>query len=168
VQSGAAIFNFVIDGISVDPDPALEPAPAFPPRRKTMSNPNHQLVRDFFTAIARGELPDELVTPDLNVWTQTSGDNDRARFAGGVKLLSAAFGGTLNYHIESLTAEEDRVAAEVKGCGTLNGEPYENVQMFLFRIRDGRIASAKEHMNQELVRQRVVPAIQALMARQSA
>lgn len=30
----AAIFNFVIDGINVNPDPALQPAPPPPPRRK--------------------------------------------------------------------------------------------------------------------------------------
>jgi hypothetical protein len=134
-----------------------------------VSQANRQLVRDFFAAIATGELPDELLTPDMSAWTSTSGISDKARFQGGVKLLAAIFGGTLVYTIDALTAEEDRVAAEVQSRGTLStGEPYHNIHVFLFRIRDGRIASVAEHMNQFIVREKIVPLLQAAMARPSA
>jgi ketosteroid isomerase-like protein len=131
-----------------------------------MSEKNKQLVRDFFKAIAAGELPDALAAPDMMAWTVSSGDTDRARFQGGVKLLAAIFGGTLVYTVDVLTAEDDRVAAEVRSHGTLvSGEPFENSHVFLFRIRDGRIAWVAEFMNQFTVRDKIVPLMQAAMAR---
>lgn len=131
-----------------------------------MTQSNHQLVRDFFAALSMGNLPDELLTPDMTAWTTTSGTSDKARFQGGVKLLASIFAGTLRYSIDSLTAEEDRVAAEVQSRGTLvNGENFRNTHVFMFRIRDGRVASVAEHMNALIVREQLAPLLQAAMAR---
>lgn len=130
-----------------------------------MKEDNYQLVRDFFAAIASGDLRENLVTEDMTAWTATSGATDKARFQGGVKMLASIFGGTLVYTIDALTADEDRVAAEVQSHGTLaGGEPFHNTHVFVFRIRDGRIASVAEHMNQFIVRDKIVPLIQAAMA----
>lgn len=126
-----------------------------------MSQGTHELVRSFFTAIAAGQLPDELVTPDMAFWSVNSGSSDRARFHGGIKLLASIFGGTLAYHIDAITAEGDRVVAEVRSTGTLQGEPFDNTHVFLFRVRDGRIAAVAEYMNQFVVRDRIVPLMQA-------
>ncbi len=129
-----------------------------------MTDDNHQRVRDFLAALERGELPDALVTPDMSAWTLTSGDTDKERFAGGVKVLSAIFGGTLVYHIDALTAEEDRVVAEVRSEGTLiSGEAFGNVHVFSFRIRDGRIAHVAEFMNPVAVQEKLVPLLTQLM-----
>lgn len=131
-----------------------------------MTQSNHQLVRDFFAALSTGNLPDELLTPDMTAWTTTSGASDKAHFQGGVKLLASIFSGSLRYSIDSLTAEEDRVAAEVQSRGTLvNGEDFHNTHVFMFRIRDGRIASVAEHMNAFIVREKLVPLLQAAMGR---
>ena len=131
-----------------------------------MTQSNHQLVRDFFAVLPTGNLPDELLTPDMTAWTTTSGASDKARFQGGVKLLASIFSGSLRYSIDSLTAEEDRVAAEVQSRGTLvNGEDFHNTHVFMFRIRDGRIASVAEHMNAFIVREKLVPLLQAAMGR---
>jgi len=133
-----------------------------------MTQSNHQLVRDFFTAIASGNLPDDLLTPDMTFWTVNSGTADKARFQGAMKLLASIFSGTLTYDIKSLTAEEDRVVAEVQSHGTLaNGEAFNNAHMFLFRIRDGRVASGVEFMNQFVVRDTIAPLMQAAMAKVS-
>lgn len=129
---------------------------------------NHQLVRDFFLAIARGEVPDNLITDDMIFWSINAGTTDKARFRGAMKALSSIFSGTLAYDVESLTAEEDRVVAEIKSHGTLAGEPLNNTHMFLFRIRDGRIASVAEYMNQFIVRDKIVPHLQAAMSKPSA
>ncbi|MFT3928792.1 MAG: nuclear transport factor 2 family protein [Spongiibacteraceae bacterium] len=126
---------------------------------------NHQLVRDFFLAIAKGEVPDHLVTDDMTFWSVNSGTADKARFQGAMKILSSIFAGTLVYDIESLTAEEDRVVAEIKSHGTLAGEPFNNTHVFLFRVRDGRIANAMEYMNQFVVREKIIPQMQAAMSR---
>lgn len=131
-----------------------------------MTGARQQLIRDFFDAIAAGNLPDEIVTPDMSFWSVTSGTSDRARFHGGVRMLAAIFAGTLTYVIDALTSEEDRVVAEVRSHGTLpDGEPFSNDHVFLFRIRDGRIARVSEYMNQFVVREKIVPLMQAAMAR---
>ena len=83
-------------------------------------------------------------------------------------MLASIFGGTLTYHIDSLTAEEDRVVADAHSSGTLvNGEPFSNTHMFMFRIRDGRIAFMAEYMNQFIVRDKIVPLLQAAMTKAS-
>lgn len=126
---------------------------------------HHRIVREFFLAIAKGEVPDNLVTEDMTFWSVNSGTADRARFHGAMKILSAIFSGTLVYDIESLTAEEDRIVAEIKSHGTLAGEPFNNTHLFLFRIRDGRIANAVEYMNQFVVRDKIIPQMQAAMSK---
>jgi uncharacterized protein len=134
-----------------------------------MTQANHLLVRGFFAALGKGQFPDDLLTPDMTLWTVTSGISDKARFQGGVLMLAAIFGGTLVYSIDTLTAEEDRVAAEVQSRGTLiNGEPYHNTHVFTFRIREGRIAAVAEYMNQSIVREKIVPLLQATMTKRPA
>ena len=131
-----------------------------------MTESNRQLVRDFFTAIASGNLPDDLVTPDMTFWSINSVTADKARFQGAMKILASIFSSPLIYRIQSLTAEEDRVVAEVQSDGTLvSGEPFHNNHMFLFRIRDGRIVSVAEFMNQLLVRDKIIPLMQAATAK---
>ena len=131
-----------------------------------MTPAKHQLVRDFFTAIASGDVPDDLLTPDMSLWTVNGGTSDKARFQDAMKMLASIFGGTLRYEIDALTAEEDRVAAEVQSHGTLpDGEPFHNIHLFMFRIRDGRIASVAEFMNQFIVREKIAPLMLAAMTR---
>lgn len=51
--------------------------------------------------------------------------------------------------ILNLTAEGDRVAAEVRirGRSARSGEPYDNLYAFFFWIRDGRIVEIHEHLD---------------------
>ena len=131
-----------------------------------MSDAKRRLIREFFATIARGEVPDTLVTPDMTFWSVNSGLADRARFALGMKALASIFGGTLTYEIDAFTAEDDRIVAEIRSHGTLvSGEAFANTHVFLFHIRDGRVASAKEYMNQFAVREKILPLLQAAMAR---
>ncbi len=133
-----------------------------------MSTTSHQIVRDFFTAMCSGNLPDTLFTPDMTVWTTTSGTSPGSKYAGGVKLLQSLFKGGLRYTIDSLTAEGDRVAAEVQSRGTLiDGQDFHNIYVFVFRIRDGRIAAIAEHFNPAPVREKLGPLMQAAMAKLS-
>jgi ketosteroid isomerase-like protein len=132
-----------------------------------MTHPNRQLVEDFFKAVAAGHVPDDLVTPDLTFWSVNSGMSDKTRFLGGIKILASIFAeDTLTYFIDSLTAQEDRLVAEIRSQGTLiNGEPLTNTHVFLFQLREGRIAAAREYMNQFVVREKIVPLMQAAMAK---
>ncbi len=127
----------------------------------------HQLAREFFAAIGRGEITESLVTPDFSAWVLTTGDIDLPRFAGGMKVLAAAVAGDLVYHIDSLTAEDDRVVAEVHSDWELiNGQRAQNRHVFLFTVRDGRIASMAEYMDPAVPREIIGPLLQQLMAQE--
>jgi uncharacterized protein len=129
-----------------------------------MSRSHHELTREFFAHLSRGDLPDEMFTDDVAVWTSTSGASTMARYQGGVKRLQSLFPEGLVYRVESLTAEDDRVAAEVQGRGRLkSGEDDLNTYVFVFRIREGRIAAIAEHCNSILVREKILPLLQAAM-----
>jgi ketosteroid isomerase-like protein len=127
-----------------------------------MSRSNHQLVRDYFTALPTGDLPDDLFTDDLTVWTITSGASGKAKYLSGLRMLQSLFPGGLTYRVDSLTAEDDRVVAEVRGHGTLaSGDEYHNTYVFIFRVRDARIARISEYFNTIVVREKLAPLMQA-------
>jgi uncharacterized protein len=132
---------------------------------RPMTRPNHQLVRDFFAALSTGSLSSQSFTDDMTAWTTTSGKSPKEKYLAGVKMLQSLFPAGLPYTIDALTAEDDRVAAEVQARGTLvNGELFHNVYVFIFRIRD-RIASVAEHFNPQVVREKIVPLLQAAQPR---
>jgi ketosteroid isomerase-like protein len=131
-----------------------------------MTGSNHALARKFFAALSSGQVPDDLLTTDMTAWTTTSGTSPRARYQAGIKLLASIFSGGISYSVDSLTAEDDRVAAEVQGRGTLiNGEAFHNTYVFVLRVRDGRIASVAEHFNPDPVRKQLGPLLQAAMSK---
>ncbi len=132
-----------------------------------MTEASHRIAREFFQALTKGEVPDSLLTPDLTVWTTSSGGgSDKGRFQAGIKALASAFKGNFIYTVDALTAEGDRVAAEVQAVGTLiNGNEYRMRYVFMLRIREGRIASIAEHNNPGPVRDQLGPVVQSVMAK---
>jgi ketosteroid isomerase-like protein len=132
-----------------------------------MTQANHQLAREFFDALSQGDLPDSLLTADMTAWTTSSGIwSEKARFQFGIKLLASIFKGGLIYTIQSLTSEQDRVAAEVNSKGTLiNGDEYCGVYVFMLRVRDGRIASVCEYNDPVPVREKLGPLLQESLAK---
>ena len=131
-----------------------------------MTSSNHDLARRFFAALSAGRVPDDLLADDMTAWTTTSGESPRARYQGGVALLGSLFDGGFAYTIDSLSAEDDRVAAEVHAEGRLHdGRIFTNRYVFVLRVRDGRIVSVAEHFNPGPVREVLGPLIQAAIAR---
>jgi ketosteroid isomerase-like protein len=131
-----------------------------------MARTNKQLVDAFFAALPSGDLPDDLFTDDMTAWTTTSGTNPKARILGGIRMLATLFDGGITYVVDATTAEDDRLVAEVRSHGTLvDGRHYANTQVFIFRFRDGRIASFAEHMNPLVTQEKIVPLLQAAMAK---
>jgi uncharacterized protein len=123
-----------------------------------MKEQNYRIARAYFTAVTKGELPDELLTPDMTGWITTTGTMDKASYQRLVRLLAKMCAGPLEFTINSLTADEDRVVAEAVSQGTLiNGERYSNTYVFVFRIRDGKIAAVAEHYNAIIARDKLVP-----------
>ena len=131
-----------------------------------MTASHHRIVREFLAALSGGKLADEMLTLDFSGWTVLSGPVDKATYQGAFKVFASIFeeGPVLTIH--SLTAEGDRVVAEFRSKGTLeNGAAYQNDYLFLFRVRDGRIAYVGESFNPDPVREKIAPAMAAAMAR---
>jgi ketosteroid isomerase-like protein len=128
-----------------------------------VSEANKALALAYFEAVSAGALPDELLTPDMTGWITTGGTVDRAAYQGLVRLLGRMCDGPLAFTIDSLTAEDDRVVAEARSEGRLvNGEAYAQTYVFVFRIRDGRIASVAEHYNALVAQEKLVPLMRTL------
>lgn len=131
-----------------------------------MTQSHRHVVEKFFATLPTGSISDDLLTPDMTFWSVNGGMADKARFQGAIRVLSAVYGSTSHYTITSLTAEEDRVAAETQSQGTLiTGETIENNHVFLFRFFDNRIAEVREFMNQIVVRDKIVPLMQGVLQR---
>lgn len=131
-----------------------------------MTVANHEVARKFFAALSSGDLPDDLLTDDMTVWTTTSGTYGKARYQVGIRMLASVFSGGITYTVDSLTAEGDRVAAEVQGRGTLsNGETYHNFYVYILRIRAGRVAAVAEHFNPDPMLQKIGPLLREAIAK---
>lgn len=132
-----------------------------------MTQAAHDIANRFFAALSAGSLPDDLLTDDMTAWTTSSGENcAKAKYQGGVRLVGSIFEGGATYIVDSLTAEDDRIAAEVHAYGTLvDGQVFENKYVFILRIREGKIASVAEHFNPGPVIEKLVPLIQTALAK---
>lgn len=119
---------------------------------------NRQVVRRYFDAVNAGDMDTiaALLDDDASFWVPPSLP-DGVTFRGKAMVLklfteSVALydpDGGLSVTIHSLTADEDRVAAElvIRGRAAADGAPYENWYHFLMRIRDGRIVEIREHLD---------------------
>jgi catechol 2,3-dioxygenase-like lactoylglutathione lyase family enzyme/ketosteroid isomerase-like protein len=135
-------------------------APAEPGARPV--DRNRELVGDFFAGVSNGELPGRLFAPDFTAWT-TGGGMSGASYLSSVPLLKKVFADGPHFTFDSFTGEEDRVLVEARNEGRLiDGEPFHQRYVFVFRIRDGRIVSIAEHFDADVARRQLVPLIQAL------
>lgn len=129
-----------------------------------MLQPHHDLASAYFAAVTAGELPDELLTPDMTAWITTGGDMDKAAYQEVIRLLARMCKLPIQFTIDAITAEDDRVVAEARSTATLiNGEPYTNTYVFCMRIRDGRIAHIAEHYNALTTQEKLVPLMAELL-----
>ena len=128
-----------------------------------MTEGNKALAYAYFDAVKNGELPDALLTDDMTAWTTTTGSVDKRAYQAMVRMLGRMCAAPLTMTVHSLTAEDDRVVAEAESTAKLiNGEDYCNTYIFVFRIRDNRIAAIAEHYNALIVRDRLLPLIKEL------
>ena len=107
------------------------------------------LIEAFFAGIKLGKVDEALLTEDMVFWSVNSGEADRQRFQMGIGLLAKIANQSICYSIDNFMLDGDQIATEISSCGNLiNGETLENTHVFLFQLRDGKIAVAKEYMNQ--------------------
>jgi ketosteroid isomerase-like protein len=122
---------------------------------------NKQLVREYFDAIAASDFDRvaAMMAPDLVFWCAGgTGAVESVVFRSPEALITdlqhsmrelydPEFG--LRPEIRSLTAEEDRVAAEVRiqGRSIQTGGPYDNLYAFLFWLEGDRFTRIHEHLD---------------------
>jgi len=119
---------------------------------------NRRATLAFFDALqtADGECIADFYAEDGRVVTMgntlVSGVRSKSeikQFAGGVL---EAFPAGLVFHVQTLTAEDDRVAVEASSQGIhASGTPYQNHYHFLFTWRDGKLFELKEYMDTEII-----------------
>lgn len=119
---------------------------------------NRAVVRRYFDAVNAGDMDTiaSLLADDATFWVPPSLP-DGVEFRGKamvLKLFTESVGlydanAGLSVTIHSLTADEDRVAAElvIRGRAAASGADYENWYHFLFRVREGKIVSIREHLD---------------------
>ena len=81
---------------------------------------------------------------DFRIWVTGSlpfsGENDKAGALESMPSVLDLFPQGLQFTIQAMTAEGDRVAIEATSSGkTFRGDPYEQEYHFLMRARDGKI-----------------------------
>lgn len=123
-------------------------------RQARVSERNKQTVKSFFNAISAGstEPAFALIADNATWWMPgdlpVSGGKTKDQYLATLTAISAEFPDGLTYTVHGLTAESDRVAAEVVSTGThLNGKAYNNNHHFLFTVRDGQILAVNEYMD---------------------
>jgi len=124
-----------------------------------------ELVEAFFAEVAAGDLPDSLLTPDMTGWITTQGTMDKTSYQGLIRLLARMTDGPLRFTIDAVTAQDDRIVAEARSAGRLiSGEDYAQTYVYVFRLRDGRIASVAEHYNALVAQEKLLPLMKELQA----
>ena len=119
---------------------------------------NKQTVIDFFDQMSNGNVKGfvDLYHDGGAVWTSgntlisgTQKTSAIREFAGGIY---DAFPEGLKFKINSMTAEDDRVAVEAESEGMhVSGVKYQNFYHFLFILKDSKVLLLKEYMDTEKV-----------------
>ena len=121
---------------------------------------NKKLVVETWGCVSRGDLAGFLdgLADDVT-WTFFG----RHRFAGTFRgkeavrnglfaPLGAVLADGIVVHIDTLTAEGDRVVVEARGeAATRTGGRYDNQYCLVVTVREGRIAHIREYLDTELV-----------------
>ena len=124
----------------------------------SLEDSNKQRVEEFFKLMCSGDVEGlcAAYTEDGSCWTSgntlISGTMDRDQVAAGAGGIFEVFPGGLEFTIDAMTAEGERVAVEAQSKGMhISGKLYHNLYHFLFEFRDGKVLRLKEYMDTEMV-----------------
>jgi uncharacterized protein len=116
---------------------------------KATREANKALVRRYFETVASDGFGKalELVAEDAIWWIPgVEGELGKRDMIAAMDRAADSLVGNMGAEFLSMTAEDDRVAAEVRGSSLRkSGVRYDNIYHFLFRVRDGKIAEIREH-----------------------
>jgi ketosteroid isomerase-like protein len=119
---------------------------------------NKQLIVDYFYEQTVAGLGSALryLSDDATWWVpgqwELSGTYTRDELAAAIDQLP--YDGFLDFEIGELTAEANRVAAEIRVRGKLkDGRRFDFWIHFLFTVEAGKITSVKEYVDSQYTRQ---------------
>ena len=114
------------------------------------SEENKKIVKSFFESLSSGTNAYlDYYTDESEIWT--AGQNAIGGRRTKAEVESFADGILSRFEITSMIAEDDRVAAEVKGDAVhASGQVYQNEYHFLVRLKDNKIIELKEYMDTQL------------------
>ena len=118
---------------------------------------NKKVIRDYFDALGKGDFPTALgyFAEDITWWVLPSSPL-AGTYVGKNAVLDLFGKGTGLYdasvplapEVVGLVAEGDKVACELIISGrTAKGQDYKNHYHFLFEVKGGQIAGAKEYVD---------------------
>ena len=117
-----------------------------------MSHPNEALLRETYAAMARGDgrAIAANIAPDA-VW-HIPGASPLAGDKRGLDELFAFWrhvaelsGGGMRLELRDVLANDERACVWVRGSATRDGRTFEELGVHVFEIRDGKIAEAWFH-----------------------
>jgi len=116
---------------------------------------------EFIESIAKGGFREGLMSPDFWAWTGFSGNVERTEYLRRVGIVGKVFKGGLKLTIDRVTGEDDRVAVQARGKGTLfNGAPYTQSYHFLVEFDDqDRVRHCREYIDTHIVHEVLGPAM---------
>ena len=133
----------------------------------TDSDLSYRIAGDYLAAVTAGDLPDAMLTEDMTAWITTGGTMSKSAYQQVIRLLARMCATPIQFTVDAITAEGDRVLAEARSTATLiNGEVYKNTYVFAFRIRDGKFAHIAEHYNALATQEKLMPLMAELRAGQ--
>lgn len=116
---------------------------------------NKRIVRQFCDHFKRSDAAGMIdgMTEDATWWVNgkphlfsSAGTKTREQVAKMLKNMFAAYADGLDVEIINMIGEGDSIAAEARSHATTkSGKVYANEYTFLFKIRDGKIASVREY-----------------------
>jgi len=115
---------------------------------------NKRIVRSFFDHLSAGHADAllALYADDVQCWTAGdlpfSGTHPREELRAMIEGVVGVFPHGWQFSVRTLTAEDDRVAAEAEVSGKhVSGREYRQRYHFLFWIRDGKIQRFHEYFD---------------------
>jgi ketosteroid isomerase-like protein len=106
-------------------------------------NANKQLTAAFFQAINDGRYADAAALLDPNgTWWALARRADRPALVqlDRIHALANEAKAGMRFTINTMTAEDDRVAVECEGYAEFDDRVYNNLYCFLVRVEAGRLA----------------------------
>lgn len=117
-------------------------------------NENKRVVLELARLTSAGKYSETaaLMADEVEHWMQGFGMVTKQQVGQIVTRFLSHFKGPLQLDVVGLTAEGDRVAAEIRSrAELLDGQIYENTYHILYRIREGKIFAVREYLDSKYV-----------------